>query len=454
MEIVLRTNKEELKKKFGRLKSRADVADLLEVSDHFLCKILYGVKERRKYRIFEIQKKSSKTRQISAPPKNIAILQSKLNTILSLVYEPKPCVHGFAEGRNILSNAQHHTKRRHVVNIDLKDFFPSIYLGRVKGALMSKPFCVGRIAAEVISQICCRDDGILPQGGATSPIISNIICRSLDNDLMSFARKNRCKYTRYADDITLSTSSFRLPTAVGKVENGNLILSDTLVLIVEKHKFIINPKKVRYTPPFLRQDVTGLIVNEFPNVRRSYVREVLGALHAWEKHGYRAANKRYMSHFRLRGQAGLDLENVLRGKISFIRMILGDNSPIFRKLARKYNGLASNKIAIIQIEETDPYPLRGGNTRIQMWNRWFNRYKAAIFFIETTNSKGDKSAGTAFYIGNNLFATAGHNLEYGKPIFYFGDSPKAVDTFTEYNKKSTDIGLIRNMGEILGSELD
>lgn len=442
MEIELRADADKLRQKFASLESRADVAELLEVTESFLRKILYGVKERKKYKIFEIQKKSPKTRQISAPPKNIAILQSKLNNILKLIYEPKYCVHGFAEDRNILSNSEKHTSKKHLINIDLKDFFPSIHMGRIKGALMSPPFGVRNEAAIVIAQICCRDDGILPQGGATSPIISNIICRSLDNDIMSFARNNRCQYTRYADDITLSTSSFHLPKESATLKNGKLILGDKLVSIIEKHKFQINPDKIRYTSPFLRQDVTGLTVNEFPNIRRSYIKTMLGALHAWEKYGYVAANRKYLSKYQPRDHSGLDLDNVLRGKIAFVKMILGDNSPIFRKLARRYNRLATNKVAITTIQKMEPYPLRGNEPRKQVWNKWFNKYKESIFFIETNNDKGDKCAGTAFYIGKNLFGTAGHNLQYKNAQMYFGDSPRLIDKFTAYDEKSIDVGVI------------
>jgi RNA-directed DNA polymerase len=442
MEIELQADPDKLIQKFSGLESRADVAELLEVSESFLCKILYGINERNRYKIFEIQKKSKKTRQISAPPKNIAILQSKLNTILKLIYEPKYCVHGFVVDRNILSNSEKHTSKKHVINIDLKDFFPSIHVGRIKGALMSRPFCVGNEAAVVISQICCRFDGILPQGGATSPIISNIICRSLDNDIMSFARNNRCQYTRYADDITISTSSFHLPKELATLNNGDLILGVKLVSIITKHNFQINPDKIRYTNPFLRQDVTGLTVNDFPNIRRSYIKSMLGALHAWEKYGYQAANKKYLSKYQPRDHSGFDLDNVLRGKIAFTKMILGDNSPIFRKLARRYNRLAPNKITITPIQKMEPYPLRGNEPSKQVWNKWFNKYMKSIFFIEINNDKGDKFAGTAFYIGKNLFGTAGHNLKYKNAQMYFGDSPRLIDKFTAYDEKSIDVGVI------------
>ncbi|NMT18878.1 hypothetical protein HKA99_31525, partial [Vibrio parahaemolyticus] len=47
--------------------------------------------------------------------------------------------------------------------------------------------------------------GYLPQGGATSPIISNLVMRELDSEFSKIARKYRLVYTRYSDDITFST---------------------------------------------------------------------------------------------------------------------------------------------------------------------------------------------------------------------------------------------------------
>ncbi len=442
MKVELQTKPEELMKKFSALKSKADVADLLEIEESFLNKILYGIEERKKYKTFEIHKKAAKKRQISAPPKNIAILQSKLNSIITLVYNPKPCVHGFTKKRSICSNAKPHTSKRHIINIDLKDFFPSIHLGRIRGALKSKPFQIGKEASEVIAQICCMDDGILPQGGATSPIISNIICRSLDNKLMVFARNNRCQYTRYADDITFSSSSFHLPKGVATLENGELILSPELVLIIKKQDFKINPDKTRYTAPFWRQDVTGLTVNEFPNIRRSYIKSIMGALYAWEKHGYNAASRVYLRKYQPRHHSGINLKNVLKGKIAFVKMVLDENSPLFRKLARRYNNLSDNKFNITSIENIEPSPLRGEQPKTQVWNKWFNKYKDSVLFIET-NNKGDKGTATAFYIGKNFFGTAGHNLKYRNSKLFFGDSPISIDKYTPYDDKVVDVGIIK-----------
>jgi RNA-directed DNA polymerase len=444
MELQLKAKPKEIKDKFASLKTRAGVADLLEITEDFLCKILYGIEERKKYKIFEIQKKTSKKREISSPPKNIAILQSKLNSIFKLLYKRKYCVHGFTKKKNIKSNAKKHASKLHLVNIDLEDFFPSIHLWRIRGSLMSKPFTIEYEAANVIAQICCRDDGILPQGGVTSPIISNIICGPLDNALMAFASNNRSFYTRYADDITFSTSSFHLPKNIASVEkNGMVTLGDELISIIDRHKFKINFNKVRYASPILRQDVTGLTVNEFPNIQRSYIRTITGALNAWEKYGYPMAHRKYLRKYQQRYNSGIDLDNVIKGKISFVKMVLGKNSPIFRKLAKRYNKLSSGKISIVSIHELKPYPLRGNPPKSQVWNKWFRRYKDSILLLETKDGNGDISAGTVFCIGDNIFGTAGHNLKYEDVKLYFGDKLKPIDEFTKYDKDSIDVGVIR-----------
>lgn len=444
MKLQLQAKPEEIKDKFASLKTRADVADLLEIKDVFLCKILYGIKERKKYTIFEIQKKSSRKREISSPPKNIAILQSKLNFIFKLLYKRKYCVHGFTEGKNIKSNAEKHASHLHLINIDLEDFFPSIHLWRIRGSLMSKPFMLGYVPANVIAQICCRDDGILPQGGVTSPIISNIICGPLDNDLMSFARKKRSYYTRYADDITFSTSSFHLPEKIAILENGKITLGDELISIINKHNFKINFSKVRYACPTLRQDVTGLTVNEFPNIQRSYIRTITGALNAWEKHGYPMASRKYLRKYRQRYNSGIDLDNVLQGKIAFVKMVLGKNSPIFRKLAKRYNKQSQSKISIVPVHELEPYPLRGNPPKSQAWKKWFKKYENSILLLEANNN-GETVSGTAFCIGKDIYGTAGHNLVYNNTKLYFGETPKPIDEFTKYEKDSIDVGVIKQL---------
>src|SRR5262245_36588570 len=157
------------------MQTRGDVAAALEVTDRWLCNILYGVRERDAYLTFEIPKRNGGVRVISSPPHRLRWLQKRAYLLLKGAYRPKPCVHGFTEARSIVSNAALHVGCRFLVNFDLDNFFPSIHVGRIIGVLRQAPYSFGEEAAQVFAQICCRgEDGKLPQGGVTSPLISNL----------------------------------------------------------------------------------------------------------------------------------------------------------------------------------------------------------------------------------------------------------------------------------------
>ena len=146
---------------------------------------------------------------ISAPDERLKFLQRKLADKIAQLYRPRNPVHGFVADRSIKTNALAHMRRRFVVNVDLKDFFPTISQNRVEGMLLS--LGIDARVAEILARICCNNRH-LPQGAPSSPVLSNMICFRLDKELMSIAKDARCIYTRYADDITLS--SHQPPTAL------------------------------------------------------------------------------------------------------------------------------------------------------------------------------------------------------------------------------------------------
>lgn len=193
---------EELKRQFEQLKTRQDVARLLQVSDYQLRYHLYICPIDKAYTTFKIPKKSGGHRLITTPQTSLKIIQHKLNQVLSSVYKVKPSVHGFAIEKSIVTNAKIHLKQRYILNLDLQDFFPSINFGRVRGLFIAKPYNCTQEVATILAQICCYNNQ-LPQGAPTSPIISNMICARLDSQLQKLAKKYWCIYTRYADDITL-----------------------------------------------------------------------------------------------------------------------------------------------------------------------------------------------------------------------------------------------------------
>jgi len=182
------------------IKTIKDLAKLLEYDTEHLESIRSDIDRFRKYIKFKIPKKGGGERTILAPIKEIKNLQEQLHRLLQHVYRVKPSVHGFTNGRSIVTNAAAHKGKRYVFNLDLQDFFSTITRQRVQGMFAGKPYFLPDRIARFLANICCFK-GKLPQGAPTSPIISNMLCAQLDSQLQRLAQRNKCYYTRYADDI-------------------------------------------------------------------------------------------------------------------------------------------------------------------------------------------------------------------------------------------------------------
>jgi len=344
----LNLSEEELKERFYQLKTRENIAELLQISDYQLRYHLYIYPREKAYATFQIPKKSGGSRLISAPKTPLKIIQHKLNQVFKSVYQPKPSTHGFAIEKSIVTNAKQHLRQRYVLNLDLKDFFPSINFGRVRGLLMAPPYSCVEEVATVLAQICCHDNQ-LPQGAPTSPIISNMICAKLDSQLQRLAKKYQCIYTRYADDITFSTSKSRFPPHLiwFSKEAEKSVLGDELKNIIEGNGFLVNESKVRLQTRYKRQEVTGIIVNEKLNIKRKYIRQIRAVLHAWEKYGLSNVEAEFWKQDKKhRFQVNQDsFRNIIRGRIEFVGAVRGKDDKIYLNFLRWLKKLAPDLVS-------------------------------------------------------------------------------------------------------------
>ena len=161
------------------------------------------------YRQFEIPKKSGGTRKIIAPGGDLKNIQRMLSILLSFAVTPDSHAHGFIRERSVITNASLHVGKNYVLNLDLKNFFPSITYSQVVRALRKR---FNKETSTFIAKICTwreSDDlleDVLPQGAPTSPILSNMVCEPLDEKLSKLAVNFGLTYSRYADDITFSSN--------------------------------------------------------------------------------------------------------------------------------------------------------------------------------------------------------------------------------------------------------
>jgi RNA-directed DNA polymerase len=282
------------KHKLAEVNSAEDVAKAMGITIGELRFLAFARKNSpiTHYEQFSIPKKTGGVRLISAPKPRLKkaqhwILENILNHI-----EMHDAAEGCVIGKSIKTNAEKHLKKAVVINQDMKDFFPTITYERIKG--MFKSLGYSPQAATIFGLICSeasvqevelngerlyarRGDRFLPQGSPCSPAITNIICRKLDKRLQGLGDKYGFAYSRYVDDITFSGAADKLNkiTAILKYSGK----------IIREENFNLHPDKLRIMKRGGRQEVTGVVVNEKPNVERKKVKRFKALVFQIEKDG-------------------------------------------------------------------------------------------------------------------------------------------------------------------------
>jgi len=273
--------------KLRKVKTLGAFAKLLGYKPNALAYIIYKIPNNEKYAEFSIPKKNGQEREIKAPNDKLKLIQRHLAGLLTECHDEicniqnmKTLSHGFRRNHSIVTNALKHKNKRYVFNIDLEDFFPSFNFGRVRGFFIkNRNFNLDKDVATIIAQIACHNNE-LPQGSPCSPIISNLIGHLLDIRLVNLAKKSKCTYSRYADDLTFSTNNKNFPEIIAITNTANnWIAGKTLVKEIEKMGFIINKNKTSMQYKTGRQMTTGLIVNKKINIRKEYYKNARSMCH-------------------------------------------------------------------------------------------------------------------------------------------------------------------------------
>lgn len=337
----LKASNTQLVKSLQSLQTFDDVASMLEITPKHLHYILFKKKIPQYYKILYIPKKNGDSRVISAPGKPLKILQDKLNKVFGLAYKPDIAAYGFIENRGILANASKHLRKKYVLNFDIEDFFGSINFGRVRGVLKAF-FGMSDNAATVIANICCYNN-VLPQGAPTSPILSNMVCFKLDKEMRNLAKQYRCDYSRYADDLTFSTTRSDFPNAIAHLESGVVQLGPQIINALISNGFTINSNKTRLHSSMQNLSVTGITVNKKPNVERNYVKKIRAILRCLETNPLSTAQQIFESNLpeEKRGKTK-EILQVVRGMITHVGYVRGKHDSIYEKLARRYNNLVGS----------------------------------------------------------------------------------------------------------------
>ncbi|EGO9008664.1 RNA-directed DNA polymerase [Enterococcus faecalis] len=240
----------------------------------------YNILFKLEYQYHEVEipkKKQGELRTLFLPSIKLKYMQ---RWILDNILYSQECnneVTGFVPSKSIIDNAKPHIGQKYILKLDIQDFFPSI--SKIRVFLMFKHFGYTNDLSNTLSNICIYKNE-LPQGAPSSPYIANLVCKKMDSRFLGLCKKNNLKYTRYADDITISGGK-----SVYKFKQF-------FINIVTDEKFFVNKKKVKLLKNGDRKQVTGIVINEKLSVPKNIIRDLRRDIYYITKYGLNSHLKR------------------------------------------------------------------------------------------------------------------------------------------------------------------
>ncbi|WP_305966865.1 retron St85 family RNA-directed DNA polymerase [Marinobacter salsuginis] len=276
----------------------------------------------RRYKIYTIPKRNGEgVRTIAQPSAPVKSLQREAVRILEDYAPVHQSATAYRTGVSILDNAAVHSKNAFLLKMDFSDFFPSIHALNVIQHL--RQYC-GFISDDdviyLLSLIFRRrrssDRFELSIGAPSSPFISNTFMYSFDCALSKILADKNIAYTRYADDLSFSTTEKDALFSVPDIVKKQLDCNQYNVLKINHKKTIFSSKKHN-------RHVTGLVLSNDGRVTigRDRKREIKTLVFLFTK-----------------GELDFEKKNYLKGLLAHAKHI----EPLFwSKIKRKY-GLSEN----------------------------------------------------------------------------------------------------------------
>lgn len=213
-----------------------------------------------RYKVYQIPKRnSSNKRTIAQPSKELKFLQKLLCQILEKELPVHEAAFAYRKNIGIKQNAFLHSKNEFLLKMDFKDFFPSItpdvFLREIKNHHIDVNNKDERLLINLIFRKPYRQNNLeLSIGAPSSPLISNFIMYSFDQEISRECANMNITYTRYADDISFSTNSrgalFSIPEIV-----------DALLKNIYQGDISLNKDKTIFSSKAHNRHITGITLS-------------------------------------------------------------------------------------------------------------------------------------------------------------------------------------------------
>lgn len=235
------------------------------------------------YTAYTIPKRSGGSRFIHAPNAELKSLQRWINTEILYRLPVHNCCFSYHRDSSIIDCAKKHCASRWLIKFDIENFFHTIKevdvykVFRMYGYKPLISFMLARICTYqpksvienklnwilfntksddlVYSKKHVNFFGRVPQGAPTSPMLSNLVLRELDETLNQYAQKRGGIYSRYADDMFISFSQDNFDRKQASQVIGRVFTH------VREYGYNLNKTKIKVIPPGQNKVILGLNVN-------------------------------------------------------------------------------------------------------------------------------------------------------------------------------------------------
>ncbi len=213
------------------------------------------------------------------------------NNIFSCVEFPHYLMGGIrdkTDPRDHIRNAEIHSDKKWLISLDIKNYFPSIKSKYVYS--MWKDFFgfsdeVSRVLAKLTTY-----NGFLPQGSKTSSAIANLLLWDKEPRFVDVLEKQGFVYTRFVDDITISSTEFVEKEMISK------IIVDTKHLL-KQYDLELKRKKTKFQTRSKKMTVNNVTVNrKKPTISREKRNNIRLEVHLFEKKADNTKNWNEIDH--------------------------------------------------------------------------------------------------------------------------------------------------------------
>ncbi len=276
-------------------------------------------RELQHYQYQLIEKRDGRLRLIESPKNRLKRIQRKIYDEIIATIPVHPAAHGYCKGRSCVSHAVVHQGKQTLLLFDIAECFQSIRWPMVKAVFKKLGYtegvcvCLTALCTHSVllkpGQFRMLDSGHrerlkqrhLPQGAPSSPALANAALNTLDKRLSGLAHHLDADYSRYADDIVISSDHSRDWRFLEPLIGG-ICLDEGVAL---------NYRKSRIIKTHQKQRIVGIVVNHRVNIDRKYFDTLKATLMNCRRHGVVGQNRHGHTDFRAH----------LHGKIQYVKSL-------------------------------------------------------------------------------------------------------------------------------------